>query len=535
MCFYIRKPKSAENLGEEETGSIRNLSSSKGSILLMVIVFMMIFTIIGLAVINSSCYQEIRANSEVDYYRANLTADAALEFGKMWLNAAIIRNNKFPENDPSFITGFYDVGTVSLGSHGGYALGIYCQPGNAATVVPGDVSMSYAGYYVITTTATISTGIPGTMDTIVCKTIQIYIQRSSTCVYTAGPMNYGRVYHTATLLDEPTHNPNDKVLITGGWSAAGSSSLSAELYNPATNTFTPTGDMKRRRGNHTATQLQNGQVLIAGGADTVTGEETGEIYSAGSFSLIASTMCGGRECHTATLLNNGDVLIVGGAGPGFIDMYDPASGFLRPNVTTVNNGLSLTSTMLLPSGNVLNAGGGGSQFGQIYDISIASVQAAVPMQVGRLEHSAVLLNTGKVLLASGYTVLGLNPTTTAELYDPNFNTFTLTGSLTYARILFGMSLLKYNGHVIAVGGQGFPGGLVAIEEYDPGTGLFTINGELQRWRFGHTVTRLNNGLVLITGGSSSTGYDNTAELYGTLVGTYVANSYREYPTQHIHE
>jgi hypothetical protein len=66
--------------------------------------------------------------------------------------------------------------------------------------------------------------------------------------------------HTATLL------PNGKVLIAGGcFGNGGPGQSTAELYDPATAAFSPTGSMADARCNHTATLLGNGQVLIAGG------------------------------------------------------------------------------------------------------------------------------------------------------------------------------------------------------------------------------------------------------------------------------
>src|SRR5690349_1313864 len=67
------------------------------------------------------------------------------------------------------------------------------------------------------------------------------------------PMGTARVSHTATLLQ------NGSVLISGG------QVKTAEIYNPATNKWTITGNLAISRTKHTATLLLNGKVLVAGG------------------------------------------------------------------------------------------------------------------------------------------------------------------------------------------------------------------------------------------------------------------------------
>jgi hypothetical protein len=75
----------------------------------------------------------------------------------------------------------------------------------------------------------------------------------------AGKMTVDREEHTATLLQ------NGKVLLVGGATGSGGTLGTAELYNPATHTFVATATMSTPRSGHSATLLRDGSVLITGG------------------------------------------------------------------------------------------------------------------------------------------------------------------------------------------------------------------------------------------------------------------------------
>src|SRR5205085_2654756 len=156
-------------------------------------------------------------------------------------------------------------------------------------------------------------------------------------------------YHTATLLN------NGMVLIAGGTDGIGGALSAAELYNPATGTFTPTGSMTTTRYSHSATLLNNGMVLIVGGCCSSSGGvlATAELYdpATGTFNATGALIIA-REVHTAILLNNGMVLIAGGhdglSSFASAELYLPPTvtppGLVSISVTPTNPTISATST-----------------------------------------------------------------------------------------------------------------------------------------------------------------------------------------------
>src|SRR5207245_6629931 len=91
-----------------------------------------------------------------------------------------------------------------------------------------------------------------------------------------GNLNTSRAFHTATLL------PNGKVLAAGGFSCGPTPQTcadvsSAELYDPASGTWTITGSLNAARSGQTATLLANGKVLIAGGSLATSALNTAEL------------------------------------------------------------------------------------------------------------------------------------------------------------------------------------------------------------------------------------------------------------------
>ncbi|WP_437317162.1 kelch repeat-containing protein [Sorangium sp. So ce385] len=298
--------------------------------------------------------------------------------------------------------------------------------------------------------------------------------------------------------------------------AGGEAALVDPAWEPAGRT-----NVEIRR-DHTATLLQSGKVLVAGGIDWPDALADAELYDPtdDTWSLVGPMLVA-RSRHTATLLESGEVLVLGGEhdDPSEIvpvnaaELHDPETGTWKPRSSMVTSRAEHTAT-LLESGEVLVVGGAAGprtlSSVELYDPETDTWTSAAPMNEAHERHAAVLLRpSGKVLVAGGMG--GIRELRSAELYDPETDTWTPTGALpggnsfSWAPVV--MAPLP-SGEVLAVGTRG-------AARYDPTAGTWSPTGPMIGRRPSPSATTLRNGMVLVAGepSSSDTASYRSVELY----------------------
>ena len=309
---------------------------------------------------------------------------------------------------------------------------------------------------------------------------ELYDPSSGTWTKT-GSLLLGRSEFQAALM------ANGHVLVAGGYYGE-FPTAEAELYNPSTGTWSGTGSMNTKRENYALAVLTNGEVLIAGGATAerflgVT--NTAEIYNpaTGSFTRTGPINVA-RQGATATLLSNGKVLVAGGSkfingdAIASAELFDPSTGAWTLTGTMNVARSQHIATLLAANGLVLVAGGGdGDQFytntAELYNPATSTWALTGSMSVARFGHSGTQLPDHQVLVAGGQRTQNLgcppcgNIQSTAELYDSGSGRWIPAGEMTSVREHQFATLLP-NGEVLEAGGAILTGGNTATAElYKP--------------------------------------------------------------------
>ncbi|OGL40847.1 MAG: hypothetical protein A2042_07530 [Candidatus Schekmanbacteria bacterium GWA2_38_11] len=383
-----------------------------------------------------------------------------------------------------------------------------------------------------------------------------------------GDFNFGPDLSEARFIHRTFKLNDGRVLFTGGARALTNPytvNTSVDIYNPATNTMTPAAPMSQKRLSHMGATLKDGRVLVCGGRTTNVGTTPGagvvasaEIYNPATNTWTPTGSLNiARRSGTATVLNDGRVLIAGGQDRASAtsalpmssnEIYNPATGTftLIGNMTTPR---ASHSAVLLDDGTVLiNGGSNGlgtafpTKLAEIFNPADNSFTAVGPSLFPHLAQVGVKLRDGKVLLAGTYynvthTAEGGNMSPECEIYDPVTRTFKATGSLLMKRIDVGGQLLL-DGTVLLSGGvstdfqRRYPTMFQTSSEiYDPRNGLWSASGLMVDGRDEFSGVALDDGRVYVTGGFTRAGTPpvstllKTTEMYTPGLGPQIAGLY----------
>jgi len=331
-----------------------------------------------------------------------------------------------------------------------------------------------------------------------------------------------RFIHRAALLDD------DRVLLTGGAYAIWRITNTVDVFDPTNNSISPAAAMSVKRWSHTATTLPDGRVLVAGGRTGISTNpaspffgvvlDTAELYDpvTDSWSPTGSLNVA-RRSHSQTLLQDGRVLLCGGGDSvstssqmpiGSCETYDAATGTFTVvgNMTTPRSSHSVN---LLDDGTVLIAGGSNgagtsapTTSAEIFDPAGNSFTAVGSMNFPHLAQNGAKMRDGRVVLPASYYGSG-DIRDESEIYDPVTQTFTVSDDLFKQRIDIGGQPLL-DGTVLVAGGVA-TGAFGAIfhsssEVYDPATDKWNFSGIMADGRDEFSGALLNDGRVLVAGG-----------------------------------
>lgn len=357
----------------------------------------------------------------------------------------------------------------------------------------------------------------------------------------AGTLQAARLHHTATLLAD------GRVLVVGGRGADGFTTLtSCELFEPKKARWARCAPLGTARSHHAATRLADGRVLVTGGTTHDAQGGTNRFVALASAELYdpakdawspAAPMAEARNGHTATLLDDGAVLVVGGAREqrvhlASVERYEPGKDAWRAEkplavARWLHAAVRASDGQVVVVGGRSNAGEGGKGPG----VSIADVErfdpatgawATLPAMSEPRQRTAVvaLPADGGVVVIGGQTAT--SSTNYAETWTPG-----LAEWAPFQNHL-SMSLSGHTGTQLPSGDLVVTGGeppnavdTTRVQRWLVATKEWCLAGELAAGRKHHSATLLLDGRVLVVGGTSSGLPEPSAELWSATKGRCV--------------
>jgi hypothetical protein len=328
-------------------------------------------------------------------------------------------------------------------------------------------------------------------------------------------------------------HPNGLARVPGGTilgfigEQSGEATASAEILDDKFGRWIPVESMNVARTNATATLLDDGIVLVAGGeANSGVPLNSAEIFDpeTGKWQLVGS-MASPHAVHTATLLPDGTVVIIGGLQriPGkaagtstTVEIFDPESGewFDGPPLTNdeANDdpGRILHDAVLVRGTHILVVGGvntDGVQFHSLQSVPLLDTNVMKWMFTeasnSRRQSARLATLPDERILAAG----GADQNPRSETWDPGNGEWATTGTSGGIRQGHQIAVLQ-DGRVMAIGGRSSFRTLNSVEFYSASDDTWSAGPSMSERRLGSTATVLEDGRVLVAGGAASLGRGN---------------------------
>ncbi len=300
------------------------------------------------------------------------------------------------------------------------------------------------------------------------------------------------------------------VLVAGGAIyGAGGGNATPMRYRPATDDWVVAGaSVEPYRRHQTQTLLTDGRVLMAGGAGNSAAHASAEIFDPATSTWSATPpMAQARLMHSATLLPGGGVLVAGGTAQingaplAFAEIYHPTQGLWLAAAAMPQPRVNHTAT-LMPDGRVMVVGGstgGANAASTVFYHPASNTWTSGPsLNRARGYHTATLLADGRLLVAGGWSD-NTQVLTSAEIYDPGTGAWHSVSTMAESRSGATATLLP-DGRVMVVGGWSGFSEVRRIEVFDPVTSRWGIVHALAQGRTGHAALLLPDGRVMLIGG-----------------------------------
>jgi galactose oxidase-like protein len=420
---------------------------------------------------------------------------------------------------------------------------------DSARKSPQHVELSGQGVVGATPTATISATPTPTATATPTPTAMPSPTMSPTPNGSTTPTVTATATATCTPMEQPTPYVAGLVLIAGGQGSDGKALNSAEVFNPTTNTFTLTTDpalggtaMNDSRYRHAAAAAPSDNpnppatVLLSGGIDAVGATSTTELFLSSTNQFIAGNMSVSRQGHTEVELFGVRFthlfLVAGGEDAGGTVLKSAENGAMmnvpRLNATASALEFAPFHVSACTPGNAVIIGGFDGinvlQSAEVYNTQLNTFTLTDDPSLGgsqmhapRMFHTAE--GTGTILVAGGLNSAGVAQST-AEIFKAATNKFTLTTDLGGTNMTVARAMHTSTNGLIA-GGVDDTGKVLASAEVLDGTYTFTAVGSMHTARFNAAAVALPNGKILITGGEDGSGNTlNTAEIFDFTTKTF---------------